>query len=160
MSTPARTGRPVSRADAKALASRLLDRAARAGDATNATLAEQLGVGQTRVRKLRSDDEGDCDAVPTIGDLLALDHDVAEHLLQMIVEERRRLHGDPPAITAERAAFGLLGASAAVNGALASALADGVIDNTEIPAIQKLLGELETRLCALGDRLSDRRYRK
>lgn len=160
MSTPARTGRPVSRAEAKALASQLFDRAARAGDATNAALAAQLGVGQTRVRKLRSDDEGDCDAVPTIGDLLALDHDVAEHLLQMIVEERRRLHGDPPAITAERAAFGLLGAQAKCSGVLASALADGVIDATETPAIQTALRDLETSLCALGDRLSDRRYRK
>lgn len=110
------------RAEAKAMASRAFDRAIRATGRTNERVSQSLGIDNKRIRKLRSDDSDDLDAIPSAADIIMADAELGERFLSELKSERLRVHGKPPAVTLEQQALELLDALSVVSQSITAPL--------------------------------------
>jgi hypothetical protein len=142
MSATATTG-PLTRDAAKREVALAFGRAIDSCGYTNEHVAELLSganpgpraVSLSRVRKLRSGDAADLDAIPSLADLLLADHLLAAALLRELGAVRLRHHGPSPVATPERVALSLLAAQAGVQHAIAEGMHDGRISSPELTLI-------------------------
>lgn len=121
----------LARDDAKRRAAAAFGRALDACGYTLAKAASELGLSITRVRKLRSTDPADLDVVPSVADLILAPHDLGEAFARELAIERNAVHGPAPVVTVEQQAVAVLAADGRVQTAIASGLADRVLDGPE-----------------------------
>lgn len=135
-----------NRTESKRLAARIFDAAIRACGYTNERVGGQVDLDERRVRRLRSDDIGDLDVVPTLAHLIDADHALGEKMLAEIRTARLALHGTPPAVTIERRLAASMRSASELLGEGATVLEDGAVSNPERARIDERAAALETQL--------------
>jgi hypothetical protein len=125
----------ISRDDAKRRTARAWDRALRACGAENETVANSVGVSDTRIRKQRSDDQKDLDVLPSIVDWVLVDSDIASRFLIELAAEREAIHGGIPQARVVQAVSKAMVSASTFSVTGARSLEDGVIEHTEIPQL-------------------------
>lgn len=123
-------GAPVRpRSEAKGLAARALDRAARRAGRSHEQLGAELGVSAQRAARLRDDDERHLDVAPSVADLLLARHDLFEQLLAEVRAARATMHEPARERCVTRAVFDAV----AVMGRLAAELASELATSGSVP---------------------------
>jgi hypothetical protein len=131
-----------SRDAAKKLAAGAFDCGIRAANLSNEDVSTALGVGKSRVARLRSDDEADLDVVPNLADLILMKSEIQfEETIARIRSERVAIHGPPQQKALEDQLLATLALDSRFHSEALGSLRDRVVDATEVPEIESALDE-------------------
>jgi hypothetical protein len=148
MTTARRTAlSPISRHNAKQLASRIWDRAIDGANLTNDEVAQQLYVDESRIRHQRS--VVHADAVASLVDLVLADEELFQRTLGELMAERRNLHGELPPVHLPTMVREVMRAGSQFSVVGLDALANLEIEPTEMPALDERAADEERRIAQL-----------
>ena len=137
----------------RTVAAHILDRAMRTAGVSNTELAKLCDVAESRVRRWRSDDEGDLEAQPPITVLLVHDRLTVATLAEI------KATRDPSGSDVTKAAMRLMAANNRSDGSLLRSLADGSITPSEYPEIEQELTTQEHEIGTLRAAMANGRRR-